>query len=63
MHETDSELTIEVFHDSDKGGSVSGSAPMHRCLAVKLTNFKYNETKIKYRENYPSGSYYENENI
>ena len=63
MHETDSELTIEVFHDSAKGGSHSGSAPMHRCLAVKLTNFKYNETKIKYIENYPSGSYYENENI
>ena len=59
MYEKGNELIIEFFHDSDKGGSASGSAPTHRCSAVKLTNCKNTYTQITYRENYPSGSYYE----
>jgi len=59
MHETDSELTIEIFHEKEKPPAASSSQPTHRCSAVKLTNCKNTYTQITYRENYPSGGYYE----
>ncbi len=47
MYETENELTIEIFHATAKPPAIMGSAPTHRCSAVKLTNCNYHQTQIK----------------
>ena len=49
MSETENELTIDIYHDTGKPDEEYCSAPTHRCSAVKLTNFKYNEIQIEFK--------------
>ena len=55
MHETDSELTVDILHeiaepDSDGCIPPCGSAPTHRCWTIKLTDC--DQTNIKFKMNW-----------